>query len=89
MTCTNWPVGAGRRRLGNLPVYQGASKAKPAKGGDVPCQREDPQPETNSPQLWLAAKCGSLCVGLRREAESKKTFLEESMGGEPKILAEI
>ena len=36
---------------------------------------EDPQPDTNPPQLWFAMICGRLYVEQRREAESKNTPL--------------
>ena len=45
--------------------------------------REDPQPDTNPSQLWLAVKCGRLCVELRGEAGSKKAPLEGGLRGEP------
>ena len=45
--------------------------------------RQDPQPDTNPSQLWLAVKCGRLCVEPRKEAESQKAPLEGGLGGEP------
>ena len=45
--------------------------------------REEPQPDTNPSQLWLAVKCGRSFVELRREAESTKAPIEGVVGGEP------
>ena len=59
----------GKLFVGNLASRRGAGTG-----------REDPQPDTNPSQLWLAVKRSFYAELLRREAGSKKKGIR---GGEP------